>query len=47
MLLLYVEDFMIAGTGHFRNSTISKMKEVWELKNGDIHPIGKGCGHAV
>ena len=42
MLLLYVDDFMIAGTDHFRKSTISKMKEVWELKNGDIHPVGQG-----
>ena len=42
MLLLYVDDFMLAGTDHFRNSIVSKMKEIWELKNGDIHPVGQG-----
>ena len=42
MLLLYVDDFMLAGTDHFRTQTVAKMKEVWELKDGDIHPIDKG-----
>ena len=41
MLLLYVDDFLIAGAPHIRRSIVSKMKEIWELKGGDIHPLGQ------
>ena len=40
MLLLYVDDFLIAGHNHMCNKIISQMKEIWTLKGGDVHAIG-------
>ncbi|MAJ61403.1 MAG: hypothetical protein CL936_14935 [Deltaproteobacteria bacterium] len=40
MLLLYVDDFMIAGNPHTVRDIVAKMKAIWELKGGDIHDIG-------
>ena len=39
MLLLYVDDFLIAGNNHACNRIISLMKEIWTLKGGDVHSI--------
>ena len=39
MLLLYVDDFLIAGDPHVVRKVVSQMKEIWELKGGDIHSI--------
>ena len=41
MLLLYVDDFLIAGDRHVVATVVSKMKKIWELKGGDIHPVNE------
>ena len=39
MLLLYVDDFMLAGEPAEVRDIVAKMKSIWELKGGDIHTV--------
>ena len=41
MLLLYVDDFMLAGDPDVVRQTVAQMQKIWILKGGDIHSVNE------